>query len=265
MSIVGAQAEAEAEAEAVVIAVDTGGTFTDVVGWIGGRLRVLKVPSTPDDPAAAVLAGVREILASVPPLPEPQPQSGFTLVHGSTVATNTLLERTGARVALVTNRGFEDVIEIGRQDRPQLYALVGTRSPPLVERADRHGIAGRLGPRGEEIAPLDAAELAELPARLAGADAIAVCLLHAYADPAHEERVASALAALDVPLSISSLLLPEYREYERTATTVVNAYVAPRVARYLGRIEAEAGAARVRIMGSAGGALPIARARREPV
>ena len=240
-----------------IVAVDTGGTFTDVVALRDGRLSVLKVPSTPDDPARAVLTGVRQILGTG--------NSDFTLVHGSTVATNTLLERTGARVALVTNAGFEDVIEIGRQNRPQLYALVGHRPPPLVDRADRHGIAGRLGPDGAEESPLDPDELEALPGRLADAESVAICLLHSYADDGHEERVAGALAGLGVPLSVSSRLLPEYREYERTATTVVNAYVAPRMDRYLGRIADESGAERIRIMGSGGGAIPIQRARREAV
>jgi N-methylhydantoinase A len=238
-----------------LIAVDTGGTFTDVVALVDGRLTVLKVPSTPEDPARAVLAGIRQVWPGEP----------FILVHGSTVATNTLLERTGARVALVTNRGFEDIIEIGRQNRPQLYALVGHRPPPLVERDDRYGVAGRIGPDGTEEAPLDPDELAALPARVHGADAIAICLLHSYAEPDHEERLADALAPLDLPLSVSSRLLPEYREYERTATTVVNAYIAPRMSRYLGRLEVEAGAEHIRIMGSGGGAIPIARARAEPV
>ena len=238
-----------------IVAVDTGGTFTDVVARVGGELAILKVPSTPDDPARAVLEGIRRVTGGAP----------FVLVHGSTVATNALLERTGARVALVTNRGIEDVIEIGRQNRPQLYALVGHRPPPLVARTDRHGIAGRLGPTGEEEEPLDGEELEGLPGRLDGAEAIAVCLLHSYADAAHEERVAAALDSLGLPLSVSSRLLPEYREFERTATTVVNAYVAPSMDRYLGRIGAEAGADRIRVMGSGGGAVPLDRARREPV
>ena len=193
------------------------------------------------------------------------PGGGYLLLHGSTVATNALLERKGARVALVTNRGFEDVIEIGRQNRPQLYALVGHRLPPLVARDDRIGIAGRLGPEGEELEPLEEAELEALPDAVAGADAVAVVLLHSYAEPTHEEVVGDALAATGLPLSLSSRLLPEYREYERTSTTVVNAYVAPLVSRYLERIEAEAGARSVRIMGSNGGALPVSRAAREPV
>jgi N-methylhydantoinase A len=238
-----------------IVAIDTGGTFTDVIAVVDDRVTVLKVPSTPDDPARAVLDGIQQAIGRPPRI----------LVHGSTVATNTLLERTGARVALVTNRGFEDIIEIGRQNRPQLYALVGHRPPPLVARPDRHGIAGRLGPDGGEEQPLDETELARLPDALADAEAAAICLLHSYADPAHENRVAAALRPLGIPLSVSAALLPEYREYERTATTVVNAYIAPRMDRYLGRLEREAQAERIRIMGSGGGAVPIGRAREEAV
>ena len=191
----------------------------------------------------------------------------FLLLHGSTVATNALLERRGARVVLVTNEGFEDVIEIGRQNRPQLYALVGHRPPPLVARDDRIGVPGRLGPRGEEVQPLDPAVLEALATLVEERDAqaVAVCLLHAYANPAHERAVATRWRATGLPLSISSELLPEFREYERTSTTVVNAYVAPVMSRYLGRLSDEAGAERVTIMGSNGGALPVERARREPV
>jgi N-methylhydantoinase A len=239
-----------------IIAIDTGGTFTDVVTWRAGRLDVLKVPSTPADPARAVLTGIEAALGTGTP---------FVLLHGSTVATNALLERRGARVALITNAGFEDVIEIGRQNRPQLYALVGERPEPLVRRDDRHGVRGRLDETGLEIEPFSAEDVDRLSARLASAEAIAICLLHSYANPEHERRVAEAVAGLGVPISVSSSLLPEFREYERTATTVVNAYVAPVMDRYLGRIETESGADRVRIMGSGGGAIPVARARRESV
>ena len=239
-----------------VLAVDTGGTFTDLLLLDGGLLQALKVPSTPLDPAEAVLTGIRALIARGRP---------FLLLHGSTVATNALLERKGARVALVTNRGFEDVIEIGRQNRPQLYALVGHRLPALVDREHRFGIAGRLDHEGEEIEPLDPAELTDLIAHVKGAEALAVMLLHAYADPAHEDRVADALAPIGVPISVSSALLPEYREYERVSTTVVNAYVAPTVSGYLDRLAHESGARLVRVMGSNGGAIPIERATKEPV
>jgi len=245
-----------------LVAVDTGGTFTDLVLLTDGEIRTLKVPSTPHDPSQAVLDGIREILGEA---------NEFVLLHGSTVATNALLERRGARVVLVTNEGFEDVIEIGRQDRPQLYALVGHRPPPLVDRDDRIGVPGRLGPQGEELTPLDAERLEGLAdeIRARGAESVAVSLLHAYANPEHERAVSRAIVdglADDArPVSVSSDLVPEFREYERTSTTVLNAYVAPIMDRYLGRLAREAGASRVSIMGSNGGALPIDRARREPV
>src|SRR5262245_14000363 len=245
----------EQESSTAVVAVDTGGTFTDFLLLQGDRLRTLKLPSTPRDPAEAVLEGVRRLV------PEGQP---FLLLHGSTVATNALLERKGARVVLVTNAGFEDVIEIGRQNRPQLYALVGRRLPPLVAREDRVGVAGRLGPSGEEVEPLDPAELGALAARVRGAESLAICLLHSYADPTHERRVAEALAAVGVALSVSSDLLPEYAEYEGAVNAVVNAYVAPVISRYLGRLGREAGARRVSIMGSGGGTLSVERSVRAP-
>ena len=240
-----------------VLAVDTGGTFTDVLLLDGGRLRSLKIPSTPSDPADAVLEGIRQLLE--------EGDGDYVLLHGSTVATNSLLERKGARVKLVTNAGFEDIIEIGRQNRPQLYALVGHRPPPLVSRDDRHGIRGRMGPDGEVLEPLDLAELETLAEHLADAESVAVVLLHSYANPEHEEAVASALEPLPVPLSVSVRLLPEYREYERTSTTVVNAYIAPTMSGYLGRLDQESGAERVSIMGSNGGSLPVERATREPI
>lgn len=245
-------------ASTALLAVDTGGTFTDLVLLREGRIKTLKIPSTPDDPAQAVLDGIASILSA---------DNAFTLLHGSTVATNALLERRGARVVLVTNRGFEDVIEIGRQNRPQLYALVGHRLPPLVDRHDRLGVAGRLGPRGELIDALDDSELGELAGRILarGADAIAISLLHSYANPDHEEAVARAVEATGLPVSVSCHLVPEFREYERTSTTVVNAYVAPIMNRYLGRLSDEAGAERVTIMGSNGGTIPVDRARKEPV
>jgi N-methylhydantoinase A len=240
----------------MIAAIDTGGTFTDVVVLRDGQVHVLKVPSTPDDPARAVIDGLR---AAAPDA------DVELLIHGSTVATNALLERKGARVVLLTNRGFEDVLVIGRQNRPQLYALTGTREPALVNDDARVGVAGRLDHTGAELEALDAAELRELAQRIAALqpDSIAICMLHSYANAQHERAVADAVASLGVPLSVSSELLPEYREYERTATTVVNAYVAPRMDRYLGAIEERASARSVRIMGSNGGALAVTRARRD--
>lgn len=239
-----------------ILAVDTGGTFTDLLLLRQGRLETLKTPSTPRDPAEAVLTGIRQLVEKGEP---------YLLLHGSTVATNALLERKGARVVLVTNRGFEDTIEIGRQNRPQLYALVGHRAPPLVAREDRVGIRGRLGAEGNEVEALDPSELEALPEKVEGADALAVVLLHSYQEPAHEEAVADALSGMDMPVSVSSRILREYREYERTSTTVVNAYVSPLMSRYLGRLDGESEAERVQIMASSGGAVPVARAIQEPV
>jgi len=239
-----------------LVAVDTGGTFTDILALADGKLLALKTPSTPDDPARAIQEGIKALLGEGTP---------YILRHGTTVATNALLERKGARVGLLTNLNFEDVIEIGRQDRPQLYALVGHRKPPLVARKDRRGIEGRLDPSGDELTPLDPQELADLVQWAQDRDVIAVCLLHSYASSAHEEAVAAILEAEGINVSLSSRILPEFREYERTSTTVVNAYVAPLVSGYLARIEASEGAERVSIMGSNGGMLPVARARSEPV
>jgi len=252
-------------ASTALLAVDTGGTFTDLVLLREGQIRTLKVSSTPEDPSQAVLDGILKIFGITDVASSKD--DPFTLLHGSTVATNTLLERRGAKVLLVTNRGFEDVIEIGRQNRPQLYALVGHRLPPLVMRDDRVGISGRIGPQGEEIEPLDLEELATLTVRIKehNAEAVAISLLHSYANDAHEQIVAEAVGDIGLPLSVSADLVPEFREYERTSTTVVNAYVAPIMSNYLGRISKEAGATRVRIMGSNGGVLPVERARKEPV
>lgn len=248
-----------------VVAVDAGGTFTDLLVLEAGPsddasngaapLRSLKVPSTPADPSRAVLDGIRALGLA--------PET-FVLLHGTTVATNALLERRGAHVGLITNRGFEDVIEIGRQDRPQLYALVGRRKPPLAGREDRIGVGGRLDPKGVELEPLDPQELEGLREWAADRESLAVCLLHSYAEPGHEEAVAAALQDCGAPVSVSSRLLPEFREYERTSTTVVNAYVAPLVSGYLRRLE-RSGARRVSIMGSNGGTVPLRRAAQEPV
>jgi N-methylhydantoinase A len=276
-----------------IIGVDTGGTFTDLVGRIGGAWHRLKIPSTPADPAEAVVAGVRTLLGRagneagvgneaavghetalrVHPAAEGvglrdqlcRAGARARIVHGSTVATNALLERTGARTALVTNRGFEDLLEIGRQNRPRLYALRNERPPPLAAPADRAGVSGRLGPTGEVEQPLDPSELAGLEQRLAGVEAVAVCLLHGYADPAHERRIGEALEPLGVPVTLAAELVPEFREYERLSTAVVNAYVMPLMGRYLAGLDRALGSDTVSVMGSGGGWLGVERAASEPV
>ncbi|MDQ3898678.1 MAG: hydantoinase/oxoprolinase family protein, partial [Actinomycetota bacterium] len=220
--------------------VDTGGTFTDVVTADG---RVAKILSTPDDPGRAVREGLADLEPSV-------------LAHGTTVATNALLERRGARVALVTNRGFADVIEIARQDRPSLYDLWADRPEPLVPRDLRLEVDGRLDASGHEIEPVG-----EPPAVPDGVQAVAVCLLHADLDPSHEQAVGAALPDLDV--SCSHEVSPEFREYERTVTTVVNAYLRPRCRAYLRDLDGLAG--EVLVMTSAGGLIPTGDAADLPV
>ena len=249
---------ARGQPTAIIVGIDTGGTFTDLVALVGGELRVHKLPSTPRDPAAAVINGLAAMLKEAAP---------GMVTYSSTVATNTLLEGKGARVALVTDRGFEDLIEIGRQNRTELYALAPSRPAPLVRRRLRFGAGGRTLFDGQIAAPLKPAELARLRARIArsGGDAIAIGMLHAYANPASEQALAEALAPLRLPLSVSHRLLPEYREYERLSTTVVNAYVAPRMVSHLRNLATQLAPARLRVMQSNGAAIGVGLACAEPV
>jgi N-methylhydantoinase A len=240
------------------VGVDTGGTFTDLVVADGPTLRVVKCLSTPRDPARAVLAALAE--GEIPRGRQ------VTVVHGTTVATNTLLTRTGARTALVTTEGFEDVVALGRQARPALYDLFQAAPEPLVPAALRFGVRTRTRADGRLETPPAAADVRRLVAALRRARpaSIALCLLFSYANPAAERRLARALGALGVPLSVSSRLLPEYREYERTSTTCVNAYVLPRMSRYLEGLDRALGR-RLRVMQSSGGSLSARAAGGEPV
>jgi N-methylhydantoinase A/oxoprolinase/acetone carboxylase beta subunit len=251
-------------ATTVVIGIDTGGTFTDLVAIANGQLRVHKVLSTPDDPARAVITGLKALLEGATQGRDSHPD---LVTYSSTVATNALLERKGARVLLLTNAGFEDVIEIGRQNRSELYSLAPERPQPLVARAMRLGVAERTHFDGKVALPLTAAELNRLRRAAASsrADSIAVCLLHSYANGASERRLARALTPVGLPLSISHRILAEYREFERLSTTVVNAYVAPRMSSHLGRLERDLHAARLRVMQSNGSAIGARLARDEPV
>ena len=240
----------------MALGVDIGGTFTDFVLVAGGVLSVHKVPTTPSDHAEAFLQGMADLGAAALQGP---------LVHGTTVATNTLLERKGARTALVTTKGFRDVLEIGRQARPSLYALEPTKPAPLVPAALRFEVDERIDYQGAVLRPLDPDSLSPLVAALkaAGVESVAVCLLFSFLTPDHERAVAAALQAAGLPVSASYLVLPEFREYERTSTTVVNAYVSPVMGRYLTHLEqrlpAEAGP--LRIMQSNGGTITAAAAK----
>jgi N-methylhydantoinase A len=240
------------------IGVDVGGTFTDLVFLDDGRLRTRKVLSTPDDPARGVLEGLSQ---------EPREAVGWQVVHGSTVATNALLERKGAKVALITTAGFEDVLEIGRQDRARLYDFFLDRAPVLVPHAHRIGVPERVDCRGRVLEPLADESLGPILDRLArdGVQSIAICLLFSYANPSHEARILHQALQLGVPVSASHRILAEYREYERCMATVVNAYVSPLMERYLGRLEAELGEGHLRIMQSNGGSISVATARQEAV
>lgn len=230
------------------LGVDTGGTFTDFA-WLDGdgRIRIYKQLSTPADPSAAILAGIDAL--QVPP--------ATAVVHGSTVATNALLERRGARTALITTQGFADVLAIGRQNRPDLYALVPQKPAPLVPRRWRFEAAERVSAQGEVIRPLDLTSLAPIVPQLQAdqIESVAICLLFSFLYPEHERQIAAALrnANPDLALSLSSAILPEYREYERTATTVINAYVTPLMSRYLRRLAAGLEPRPLTIMQSNGG------------
>jgi N-methylhydantoinase A len=241
------------------IAIDTGGTFTDCVSARDGDLKVLKLASTPDNPADSVLAAVQQIAGEAP----------ADIRHGTTVATNALLERKGARVAFVTTAGFEDTLAIGRQARPKLYDLFIQTPPPLVPRELRFGVTERVGPDGEILQPISSEELQRLKASISGThpEAIAISLLFSFANSKHEQAIASALAGLGVPVSVSHEILPEFREYERASTVVTNAYLAPKMQSYLRQLDSQTSkcGGKVNIMQSSGGIVPAGIAAREPV
>jgi N-methylhydantoinase A len=244
------------------IGVDTGGTFTDCVILERGAVKILKVFSTPDDASRGILEGVRRLAQPFPPA------GSLDIIHGTTVGTNSLLERRGARVALVTTAGFEDLFEIGRQARPRLYDLEARHAPPLVPRDLRFGIEERTAASGKILQRPSAAAIARLARKLQRlkADSVALCFLFSYLNPENERVVAAALRALQLPVSVSHEILPEFREYERLATVVINAYLIPRMGEYLKRLERGAGeAGRVYVMQSSGGITTAQRAAREPV
>lgn len=245
------------------IGVDTGGTFTDCVVVDASGIRVLKVFSTPDDAARAILEGSQQISGG-------GPRVKLDIAHGTTLGTNSLLERRGARVALVTTAGFEDLIEIGRQNRPRLYDLNVRRDLALVPRRLRFGVAERTSANGQSLRRPSTAELRALRNRIrrSRADSVALCFLFSFANPTHERVVAKALRGLGIPLSVSHEILPEFREYERLSSVVINAYLAPRMGGYLERLEravAKDFRGRVYVMQSSGGITTGERAAREPV
>jgi len=243
-----------------VVGIDVGGTFTDFCAWDGQSLRRAKTLTTPDDLTRGVAEGVAMLGV----------EADFVLVAGSTVATNTLLERSGARVAYVGTRGFEDVPLIGRQNRPKLYDLHVRKPRALVDSSDCFGVAERVGPGGEVIATLDEASVREVIAAIRGRgiESVAVCLLFSFLNSAHEERIAAIAGEAGLSVHCSSRILPEFREFERAATTIVNAYVAPRTGAFLAKLAETArgaGAADVRVMQSNGGQASPAEMAAQPV
>jgi N-methylhydantoinase A len=246
------------------VAVDTGGTFTDCVWMDRGQLRMLKVFSTPNDPSLAIVEALEKISPATPVI----------LLHSTTVGTNTLLQRKGARVALVTTAGFEDVIEIGRQARPKLYDLFFDRIEPLVPADLRFGLNERTASDGEilQVPSRQDLELLAEKLRQTSPEAIAISLLFSFANPKTENAVAAALKTLGLPLCVSHQILPEFREYERTSTVVVNAYLQPVMQHYLESLESRSRSqhrsshkSRIFVMQSSGGITTLASAAREPV
>ena len=252
-----------------IIGIDVGGTFTDIALLEDGRLSIHKLPSTPADPSLGVKQGVSEVLQGLD-LSEGSAAGETTaqFVHGSTVATNALLEGKGARTALVTTLGFEDVLEIGRQSRSELYNFNLERPPPLAPWELRFGLTERVDHTGAILEDLTHEAIQTLLPLLAEArvEAVAVSMLFSFLNPLHEQMVGQALAKLPNPpfVSISSQVLPEFREYERTSTVVANAYVGPLMARYLGEMEKSLGS-NLRIMQSSGGSITASLASQQPV
>ncbi|MEA2979699.1 MAG: N-methylhydantoinase, partial [Alphaproteobacteria bacterium] len=216
-----------------IVGVDIGGTFTDLVGCVDGRIVTSKTSTVPADPTR----GVAESLA----LAHCEMRALSELLHGSTIAINTVLERKGARTALITTRGFRDTYAIGRGNRIEAFNLFFHRPKPLIPRELTFEVTERMNYKGAVLKALDEGEVRALAKIIAAQniEAAAVCFLHAYANPAHERRVGEILRAANLKLfvTLSHDLVREYREYERTSTTALNAFVGPRVQAYLGRLE----------------------------
>jgi N-methylhydantoinase A len=252
----------------VVVGIDVGGTFTDLteIDEVTGAVRITKVPSTPDDEGRAVMSGLEGIADA---------RQVRRIVHGTTVATNAIIQRKGARVAFITTAGFKDLIEIGRTKRniPALFNPTFVRPKPPIPRPLRFEVRERMLADGSVFRPLDDGEVRDLchELRRAEPEAFAVCLLFSYANPAHEQKLGDMLAGVfpGVPVSVSSDVVPEYREFERFSTTVFNAYIRPLMERYLGSLEKKLVAAGyppgVLTVGSSGGALTLDAARRLPI
>ncbi len=249
----------------MLVGVDVGGTFTDLVLSVDGRLRIHKVLSTPDNPATAMLRGLQHITRD-------DLTALRQIAHGSTVATNAILERKGGRIALITTQGFRDLLLIGRQNRPELYALHPTIPPPLIPRERTYEIPERLDYTGEILQPLDEAALDSVLDQIMGqgVDAVAVCFLYSFINPSHEERVRQRIVERGLleewQVVLSADVLPEFREYERASTTALEAYVRPVMTRYISRLrESLPDNLPLRMMKSDGGVMRASRIREQAV
>jgi len=248
-----------------IVGVDIGGTFTDLVGCVDGRIVTSKCSTVPADPTRGVAESLALAHCEMPGLSE--------LLHGSTIAINTVLERKGARTALITTRGFRDTYAIGRGNRIEAFNLFFHRPQPLIPRELSFEVSERMNARGEVLTPLDENQAHELARTIAAQriEAVAVCFLHAYANPAHERRVGEILRAANPRLfvTLSHEIVREYREYERTSTTALNAFVGPRVQAYLTRLEgfmqSERFGGKINIMRSNGGVMSVRLAQEQPV
>jgi len=241
-----------------LVGIDTGGTFTDLVMVAGDSINTYKLPSTPSDPSRAVLDGIDHLLS---------PGRRAHLFHGTTVATNALLEGKGTRTAFVVTRGFRDLLSIRRQARLDLYRLHSGRVAPLVAQEAVIEVDERIAPDGHIETPLVEAEVSRIADQVVttGAGSVAICLLHAYANPEHEMRLKAAVEAKGLAVSASHMILPEYREFERASTTVVNAAVSPVMQGYLNRLQQGVGQKFLRIMQSNGGSIRCSTASGEAV
>jgi len=237
----------------LILGVDTGGTFTDFVLQSEKELQTYKLPSTPDDPSRAILQGLEYFFGQQ--LPE-----NLEIIHGSTVATNAFLERKGARTLLITTHGFEDILFIGRQNRPKLYDFNVIRPREIIPRSQIVGVRERMRFDGTVLKPLGKTVGRGLRSscRNKKIDSIAVCLLHSYANDTHEKIIKDELFRLDIPVTISSEILPEFREYERLTTTLINAYLGPVISSYIKRLTNILGSVSLHIQQSNGGILPAA-------
>lgn len=240
------------------IGVDTGGTFTDFAIYRDGKIEINKIPSTPQNPSLAIFEGIKEFIRADYPV---------FVIHGTTVATNSLLERKGGRIALLTTRGFEDILFIGRQTRRNLYSLRGERRAPLLPRNCCFGFDERTSASGKVEKEISIREFQEILKKIKKQkiEALAVSLINSYANPANEKIIGKELKREKFLVSLSSEILPEYREYERTATTAVNAYLMPVVHRYLTDLEQKMENAELRVMQSNEGYISPSRAKTEPI